>query len=32
MVKLLDVEQSVEMKNYDYLRVIPRLNVRRMNF
>lgn len=32
MVKLLDVEQSVEMKNYDYLRVVPRLNVRRMNF
>lgn len=32
MVKLLDVEQSAEMKNYDYLRVIPRLNVRRMNF
>lgn len=32
MVKLLDVEQSVEMKNYDYLRVIPRLNVRRINF
>ena len=32
MVKLLDAEQSVEMKNYDYLRVIPRLNVRRMNF
>lgn len=29
MVKL---EQSAEMKNYDYLRVIPRLNVRRMNF
>ena len=32
MVKLLDVEQSAEMKNYDYLRVVPRLNVRRMNF
>ena len=32
MVKLLDAEQFVEMKNYDYLRVIPRLNVRRMNF
>lgn len=32
MVKLEHVEQSVEMKNYDYLRVIPRLNVRRMNF
>lgn len=32
MVKLLDVEQSVEMKKYDYLRVIPRLNVRKMNF
>lgn len=32
MVKLLDVEQSVEMKNYDYLRVVPRLNVRKMNF
>lgn len=32
MVKLSDVEQSVEMKNYDYLRVVPRLNVRRMNF
>lgn len=32
MVKLFDVDQSVEMKNYDYLRVVPRLNVRRMNF
>lgn len=32
MVKLEHVEQSVEMKNYDYLRVVPRLNVRRMNF
>mgnify|MGYP001745923813 FL=1 len=32
MVKLLDVEQSTEMKNYDYLRVVPRLNVRKMNF
>ena len=32
MVKLFDVEQSVEMKNYDYLRVVPRLNVRKMNF
>lgn len=32
MVKLFDVDQSVEMKNYDYLRVVPRLNVRKMNF
>lgn len=32
MVKLLDVEQSAEMRNYDYLRVVPRLNVRKMNF
>lgn len=32
MVKLFDVEQSVEMKKYDYLRVVPRLNVRKMNF
>lgn len=32
MVKLFDVDQSVEMKKYDYLRVVPRLNVRKMNF
>lgn len=32
MVKLFDVDQSAEMKNYDYLRVVPRLNVRKMNF
>ena len=32
MVKLFDVDQSAEMRNYDYLRVVPRLNVRKMNF